>query len=882
MRKFWAPLGLVLFALILAFLNYQPHTWLTGWDNLHPEFNFGIDIKRSFFALWQEYRGLGLVGGMAHASDLPRQLILWGASLVLPSRVLRYAWTFAMLILGPLGTYYLATNTLLKRFAKTTRTLAGFFAGLFYLLNLATVQNFYTPFETFTSFYGFFPWLLYLITAYLEHPSRKRFLGLVFTLFLATPAFYTQTLFLVFLLCLVPLFVSFFISKRTLYAFKHLVWVSISILLINAYWLFPVIYFTTTHSSVPLAAVQNQVATREIIARNQEFATLPNAILLKGFWFEYVDLVANNRFGLMMGPWVSHLQTPAIQGIGYILFVLVLIGILYALKRRLHWAGAFLGIFLISLLFLLGFSPNFPLLHEAFRSVFTKWSIVAALGYSLFFSIGVIFLLDLFSFLHYRFTPLITAFTLILGLIMLTAPAFQGNLIYPAMRQNIPAEYFDLFAYLQTQDPNTRLMNLPQHTFWGWEFYRWGYRGSGLLWYGLEQPVLDRAFDVWSPYSESYYTQVQHAIYAQSLPELEALWEKYGITWVLVDDNLIVPGSDSNVSLYLTPIKQLLDTSSKATLVKDFETLHLYRIKLESQPQTFVVTAKTPAFSPLESYPATPPATLIDTPLQNHSSSENRAHNCDNFNATAFSQTNTSDSIHYSATHANACDHFLYPQLSHAFSYQFKITHRTLTGSPFFVCLEDYVSKQCLIYRYLPTSSTWTTTTLDIPTMKSDEYGYTLHLYSYSLNHQPSTNELKQIEIIPGPVKTPVKLDPLAQPLVRVETVQKDTYSLYSVQVDAGNSYGLFVLNQSFDKGWKVYQIDGLQPNNLITKYLLTLIRMPLPENHHLPIHDWANGWLIPSGRHLLLVVYQPQLWQFLGFVLLPVPGLIGLILRKK
>src|SRR3989338_4143901 len=72
----WPQTFILVIVAFLAFANYQPNTILTGWDNLHPEFNFALDIKRSLFAVWQEYRGLGLLGGMAHGSDLTRELLL--------------------------------------------------------------------------------------------------------------------------------------------------------------------------------------------------------------------------------------------------------------------------------------------------------------------------------------------------------------------------------------------------------------------------------------------------------------------------------------------------------------------------------------------------------------------------------------------------------------------------------------------------------------------------------------------------------------------------------------------------------------------------------------------------------------------------------------
>ena len=98
---------LVTIVFLIALINYQLGTWLTGWDNLHPEFDFWLNIKRSLIAVWQEYQGLGLVGGMGHASDLFRQIFLLIFSLLIPLNFLRYFYTFLMLLLGLLGLYNL-------------------------------------------------------------------------------------------------------------------------------------------------------------------------------------------------------------------------------------------------------------------------------------------------------------------------------------------------------------------------------------------------------------------------------------------------------------------------------------------------------------------------------------------------------------------------------------------------------------------------------------------------------------------------------------------------------------------------------------------------------------------------------------------------------
>jgi len=74
---------LFLLSSLLCLANFTNGTYLTGWDNLQIELSFAINLERAFNAVWQEYQGLGLLGGMAHGADLLRQLFLWPFSLFL-------------------------------------------------------------------------------------------------------------------------------------------------------------------------------------------------------------------------------------------------------------------------------------------------------------------------------------------------------------------------------------------------------------------------------------------------------------------------------------------------------------------------------------------------------------------------------------------------------------------------------------------------------------------------------------------------------------------------------------------------------------------------------------------------------------------------------
>src|SRR3989344_6090765 len=116
------PFLLLLATLVLSYLNYQPNTTLSGWDNLHSEFNFALDFKRAIFSVWQEYRGLGLLSGMAPAADLPRIIVLGtlrSLGVVGPSDI-RYLYLFFCLTLGPISTFYLFKNIFKKKFDQET------------------------------------------------------------------------------------------------------------------------------------------------------------------------------------------------------------------------------------------------------------------------------------------------------------------------------------------------------------------------------------------------------------------------------------------------------------------------------------------------------------------------------------------------------------------------------------------------------------------------------------------------------------------------------------------------------------------------------------------------------------------------------------------
>src|SRR3990167_552939 len=229
----WNYILSTIFVLIAAAVNIIPGTMLSGWDNLHPEFDFILNIKRSIFAVWQEYQGLGLLGGMGHAADLPRIIFLNFLSIFhYPLSIYRYFWTFLMLTLGPVGVYFLLHHLFLKpKFDPQTKKIASFLGALFYLLNLATIQYFFIPFESFSAFFAFFPLLILATTLYLEKPSTGHYFFLLTVFLISAPAFFVQTLFVVLAVCLVPILTSHIRRGK-----KKIIVLLLTLLATQGYW----------------------------------------------------------------------------------------------------------------------------------------------------------------------------------------------------------------------------------------------------------------------------------------------------------------------------------------------------------------------------------------------------------------------------------------------------------------------------------------------------------------------------------------------------------------------------------------------------------------------------------------------------------------------
>lgn len=593
-KNHWPVLTLLLIEIILFLTNFKPGTFLVGWDNLLPELNFGENLKRGIFSVWQEYRGLGLLDSMAHAANLPHTLFLWLLSFFLPVNILRWFFVFLMHFIGGWGMYILLSK---KICSGRNNKFIPFLGALFYLFNLAAVQMFYAPLEVFVTHFAFLPWLIFSLLNFLENKNRKSlFLFMLFS-FLSLPQGFVPQVFLAYLV-MVFLVLLFNLLKEKKLAIKSSVIVLLTILLINSYWLFPYSYSALNNSSTILEAKINQMSTEDIYLKNKARGGLADVLLLKGFMLDTKEFNNQGEFSYIMGQWREHLDIRPVKLISYLLMVLGLMGIINSVIRKDRRVWPFLGAAGISIFFLgsdiwglreiNGFlRDNLPIFNEAFRFSFTKFAIILAFCYSLFLALGW----ELLSGLVKK-AKLVISLVMISLLLFYTLPAFTGNFIFNSLKLHIQSDYFKTIDFFNNQDSNIRIATLPQPSFWSWRYFENGYRGSGFLWYGIEQPTMDRAFDPWSRENENYYWELSYAVYSKNKDLLEQVLEKYQINWLLIDSNVVNPPSSK--ALYIDELVEMLLVSDKVQLVENFNKIKIYEVSLEAKARDFVYVLDNP------------------------------------------------------------------------------------------------------------------------------------------------------------------------------------------------------------------------------------------------------------------------------------------------
>lgn len=591
---------LILLAITIAVLSFQPGTWLSGWDTLHPEFNFQLAVKRQFFGIFRAEQGLGAVAAHSHMADLPRVILLAIFSLILPAYNLRYFFIGICLVAGVVGMFVFTKRVLLN--SGQYSSVFAFLGGLFYLLNLGTLQQFYVPFEMFTVQYAALPWLFYFATRYLLKPERKSLALFALVTLLATPMAFASTLWFAYFLVLIS-YLGFFARRN----FSKIAKLVILTLAINSFWLLPAGYFVLSGNaaSVPLAKA-NKIFSQEAFVYNKSFGTVADVLILRNFLLDWLVYdYQKESFGYLMNNWREHLARPEILLVGYFLSAVAVAGIIFGVWGRNQPSLALILPTVLAVVFLINQNPPFdflfgllrekiPLFEEAMRFPFTKFSLILIFIMSCFFALGQKMLyMAALRISRFKLSLLLifmqlAVFTSLLFLYM--KPALTGDFISKKIQVDIPKEYFEVFDWFNTQ-PDGRVATFPVNSFWGWTYYKWGFQGAQFISFGVKQPLMDRDYDRWNKGNEEYLRQISYAIYSRNLAVLEKVLSKYHISYLMLDRNIIAPGQDKK-ALFNDEIESLFASSSQIRLVKDFGNISIYRFSLIPDSDQFVSGAK--------------------------------------------------------------------------------------------------------------------------------------------------------------------------------------------------------------------------------------------------------------------------------------------------
>jgi len=597
LKKFFFPLLLIVITSFICFLNYTPGTYLTGWDTLHPEFNFSLNFQRLINGIWHSEQGLGAIPGHAQMADLPRVLILYLFHFILPLNFLRYSYIFLCFIIGPLGIYFLIKNIFQK---SNHQNLIAFLASLLYIFNLSTVQQFYVPFEMFPTQWAFLPWIILFSLKYLQNNSKKNILLFsVFTL-LATPQAYASQLWYGFFAVYTTFLIIY--SLKSKINFKKSVRLFIFTLFLNAFWMIPNLFYIFTSSSVPKDNRDNRLYSQEYLLKNRANGGLDDSTLVKGFYLNWSAFNFDKlTFEQLMPQWRSHFNSPIILFIGYFIFTVSFLGLIISFFKKDKIFISLSPFFIIPFILLGNQIPIFKqffdfliqnsTIKESFRFIFTKLSTLFIFGIVLFFSYSLNLI---FQKIHSFKIKIASSLVFVIALIIYAFPVFQGFLISSKVRINIPDDYFQMWQFMENQDDG-RILSLPLNQSSGWQYYSWGYQGSGFLWFNLKQNLLDRDSDRWNDKNEQSYKEFFNSLYSQNSAHFSQTLNKYQIKYIIWDQNIINPSSKNNEQItFKNQIADLLDQLEKQNLIQkinQFNSLSVYQINLSSNTQNKIITS---------------------------------------------------------------------------------------------------------------------------------------------------------------------------------------------------------------------------------------------------------------------------------------------------
>ncbi|HYD35309.1 MAG TPA: hypothetical protein VD999_04540 [Vitreimonas sp.] len=526
--KNWALALLVCFLMAICVANLKPSFYLMGWDNFSVSLDLRLNLPRTFFATWREYRGFG-VASDSEVVDVFRQMILLALDLLLPINLVEQIYYLMMFSLGGIGAFLLVKHVISSSYDTgrphiiQTSSLIG---ALFYISSVNTLDVFYLPIVMYIVRFALFPWIVFVFLSLLSSPKLNKGLLLLFaiiTLF-GTPAYLTATIFITLIILLGT---TLFSCPEKIV--RYFLLISI-FLLLNTFWLLPFINYTVNKSdriaqsatfSLINEGLLNQFAERfapgRILSFSAEiFAGMPFSFLDSGKFFEIHDGV---HYTQINNPVPYYLFLPLLLALAG-LTILIITSVVKK-SPKLIWVVLLFSVatfFLFKEYQSLGFlfdslSQYVPVVKIIFRFAGTKFYILLTMAFMLLIAITVFWLLN---FIHDS-TPssfkkvlqwLFSAW-LIVAISWSTFFYLQGKLTFDLLFVDLPAPYHEIAETINNDPTFARVVHLPSNQLNYWKVYEWGYYGSAFLNFMLDKPLIDKTFSPASLENDQFYSALE-------------------------------------------------------------------------------------------------------------------------------------------------------------------------------------------------------------------------------------------------------------------------------------------------------------------------------------------------------------------------------------
>src|SRR5690606_32086706 len=108
------------------------------------------------------------------------------------------------------------------------------------------------------------------------------------------------------------------------------------------------------------------------------------------------------------------------------------------------------------------------------------------------------------------------------------------------------------------------------------------------LWYGLPQPLLERAFDPWSYENEQYYNELSSAINREDSLAVTGVLKKYSIKYLLIDTTIL--NTLSRQPINFTTLERFLSDEVELKKEAQFGKLLIYSVPFTSSEVSSIPT----------------------------------------------------------------------------------------------------------------------------------------------------------------------------------------------------------------------------------------------------------------------------------------------------